>query len=440
MLVTSLHPNLDSATVIRERQLRVESGASEYVHAVHPAILAQVETGSAVNISARFREGVDLFEPKRESTPAGFRVETTGTHSVTLDLVRDIGYARDGQRRPTSLLFSADSANPYEIAECRDLIANVTCNPGIVYDLFLNNPEANVGGQFSDLNEVLQAIGDEVGPGCDISVELHDPYEQDFAKILDEIQMYEDILSRYRLVVKVPHTGAISPSASSQLLTGDGLLNNRYYDGSPEDLLRGHSLAHKLHELGHRVNFTLMFEPYQTPLALQIRPYFINAFIRNRLSATRRISGLLAAFEATEDSWFIRELRQYLIANHYLGKGDAELDLLETLSQAKRMVAYRHNESSDGLDSARASVRWLRASNLPDSRLIVCSLDGDTLFPMVMSMLVEPEFIDLQDRVLLTTDPRYLARWASSPHVISYQQRFLKACEGSVSRVPSSAS
>ncbi|MCC9187138.1 hypothetical protein, partial [Mycolicibacterium mageritense] len=101
---------------------------------------------------------------------------------------------------------------------------------------------------------------------------------------------------------------------------------------------------------------------------------------------------------------------------------------------------YRHNESSDGLDSARASVRWLRASNLPDSRLIVCSLDGDTLFPMVMSMLVEPEFIDLQDRVLLTTDPRYLARWASSPHVISYQQRFLKACEGSVSRVPSSAS
>ena len=76
-----------------------------------------------------------------------------------------------------------------------------------------------------------------------------------------------------------------------------------------------------------------------------------------------------------------------MIANHYLGKGDAELDLLETLSQAKRMVAYRHNESSDGLDSARASVRWLRASNLPDSRLIVCSLDGDTLFPMVMSML-----------------------------------------------------
>lgn len=70
MLVTSLHPNLDSATVIRERQLRVESGASEYVHAVHPAILAQVETGSAVNVSARFREVVDLFEPKRESTPS----------------------------------------------------------------------------------------------------------------------------------------------------------------------------------------------------------------------------------------------------------------------------------------------------------------------------------------------------------------------------------
>jgi hypothetical protein len=214
------------------------------------------------------------------------------------------------------------------------------------------------------------------------------------------------------------------------LLSSDGRLDNRYHDGSPEDLLRGHALANKLHSLGHRVNFTLMFEPYQTPLALQVHPYFINAFVRNRLNATRRISGLLAAFEATEDLWFVKELRQFMVANHYLGKNDVSLDLLETLSLAKRMTAYRQSECSDGLDSVRASVRWLGASNLPNSRLIICSLEGDTMFPSVMSMMSDPEFIKLQNRVLVTTDPRYLARWASSPHVISYQQRFLAACKG----------
>ncbi|WP_159229573.1 transaldolase family protein [Mycolicibacterium vanbaalenii] len=357
-------------------------------------------------------------------------METVENNGVAFDLVRDISYDRGGQPRPTPLLFSADTANPYEIAQCRDLIANVTCNPGIVYDLFLNNPDANIGGEFSNLEEVLRAIAGEVGPGCDVSVELHNPYETDPSKLFDEIQMYEEILSLYRLVVKVPHTGAISPSQVEQLLSSDGRLDNRYHDGSPEDLLRGHALANKLHSLGHRVNFTLMFEPYQTPLALQVHPYFINAFVRNRLNATRRISGLLAAFEATEDLWFVKELRQFMVANHYLGKNDVSLDLLETLSLAKRMTAYRQSECSDGLDSVRASVRWLGASNLPNSRLIICSLEGDTMFPSVMSMMSDPEFIKLQNRVLVTTDPRYLARWASSPHVISYQQRFLAACKG----------
>ena len=430
MLVTSSDLSCNTAEALRERQIKVERASAEYVRLVHPSFLTGLAPESEVSVTRRFRQIIDLFEPQRESTPAGFRVETVENNGVAFDLVRDISYDRGGQPRPTPLLFSADTANPYEIAQCRDLIANVTCNPGIVYDLFLNNPDANIGGEFSNLEEVLRAIAGEVGPGCDVSVELHNPYETDPSKLFDEIQMYEEILSLYRLVVKVPHTGAISPSQVEQLLSSDGRLDNRYHDGSPQDLLRGHALANKLHSLGHRVNFTLMFEPYQTPLALQVHPYFINAFVRNRLNATRRISGLLAAFEATEDLWFVKELRQFMVTNHYLGKNDVSLDLLETLSLAKRMTAYRQSECSDGLDSVRASVRWLGASNLPNSRLIICSLEGDTMFPSVMSMMSDPEFIKLQNRVLVTTDPRYLARWASSPHVISYQQRFLAACKG----------
>ena len=52
--------------------------------------------------------------------------------SVTsVDLVRDIGYERGGTPRPTPLLFSADSANPYEVSDCAPLIANVTCLEGV---------------------------------------------------------------------------------------------------------------------------------------------------------------------------------------------------------------------------------------------------------------------------------------------------------------------
>lgn len=430
MNVMTSYVEPDSGRVIGDRGLRVAESASKYVRAIDSQILASVQRNAEIDVTERFREVMDLFEPDGVSTPPGFRVQLLGDAQLSFDLVRDIGYDRGGRRRPTGVLFSADSANPFEIAECRDVIANVTCNPAIVYDLFLNNPDANVGGQFGSLEEVLREMADVVGPGCDISVELNDPFEQDFARIIDEVQMYEDILSKYRLVVKVPHTGAISPSQQDALLSGDGLLDHRYYDGTPGDLFRGHALSLRLAELGHRVNFTLMFEPYQTPLALQCRPYFINAFIRHRLNATRRMEGLLAGYAATEDVWFATELRRYMVSNHYLGRGDDTLDLLDTLTTARQIVATRTQDGDDGLDSARASVRWLQSSDLPDSRLIICSMDGASMFPSVMAMMIEPEMREAHHRVLVTTDPRYLARWSSSPHVIGYQQRFLKAVAG----------
>ena len=53
---------------------------------------------------------------------------------LLVDLVRNISYDVDGIKRPTKVLFSADSANPYEIAPIAPLLGNLTCNPGIVYD------------------------------------------------------------------------------------------------------------------------------------------------------------------------------------------------------------------------------------------------------------------------------------------------------------------
>ena len=142
-----------------------------------PERVTRTITASKLEVTDRFREVVDLFGEDHQETPAGFRIETATHGSVTsVDLVRDIGYERGGTPRPTPLLFSADSANPYEVSDCAPLIANVTCNPGIVYDLFINNPDANIGGHFTTLDEVLVELSKAAGPGCDVSVEIANPY------------------------------------------------------------------------------------------------------------------------------------------------------------------------------------------------------------------------------------------------------------------------
>ena len=190
---------------------------------------------------------------------------------------------RNGILRPTNVLFSADSANPYEVEPISPLISNLTCNPGIIYDLFINNPKANVGNKYKNRDEVMAEIGRVLGPGCDISVELNNPFEQDFNKILEEAEKFREMFSKYRVVIKVPHTGAVTPQNVTQLLSGNKKLDKRPDQVGTEDALRGHNLALKLHEHGFRVNFTLMFEPFQTMLAMQARPYFINTFLRHRL-------------------------------------------------------------------------------------------------------------------------------------------------------------
>ena len=95
----------------------------------------------------RFKDVIQTFAVPAGETPAGFRIESTLQEDglLLIDLVRDISYDKNGVKRPTGILYSADSANPYEVAPIAPLLANLTCNPGIVYDLFINNPKANVG-------------------------------------------------------------------------------------------------------------------------------------------------------------------------------------------------------------------------------------------------------------------------------------------------------
>ena len=110
-----------------------------------------------VGVTEQFKDVIDTFKTPDGETPAGFRRELTldAEGVLRIDLVRDISYDKNGVERPTNVLFSADSANPYEIEPISPLIANLTCNPGIVYDLFINNPKANVGNKYKTRDEVM---------------------------------------------------------------------------------------------------------------------------------------------------------------------------------------------------------------------------------------------------------------------------------------------
>lgn len=386
----------------------------------------------AVAGTRRFHDVIETFAVPTGQTPAGFRIEaalqTDGL--VEVDLVRDIGYDRNGLRRPTGVVYSADSANPYEVAPIAGLLGNLTCNPGIVYDLFLNNPEANVGRRFTTLEEVMTELGDVLGPGVDVSVELENPFEPDFEKILAEIAPYEKILSPYRLVVKVPHTGPVNAKNVDRLLSGDKKLPSWYAAPTTEDAFRSHNLALRLREHGYRVNYTLMFEPYQTALALQAKPYFINAFVRHRLVQSRRIRDMVEAYRSSRDKKHLEDLRNYLVSVDHLTDQAPVDDLLDVLHYAEDLLIYRHledAEGADGLDSLRHGLRLLKQSNLSDTRLIVCSMEGPSNYPDIDKLMVDPEFADVIDRLVITAEPSYLARFTSASHVVSYQRRFMTA-------------
>ncbi|MFZ3070953.1 MAG: transaldolase family protein [Anaerolineaceae bacterium] len=388
-----------------------------------------------IGVTERFRDVIKTFDVPSDETPAGFRVESTlcSDGLLTVDLVRDISYDKNGVKRPTGFLFSADSANPYEVAPIAPLIGNLTCNPGIIYDLFIHNPEANIGNKFTTRDEVIAEIGRILGPGCDISVELNNPFERDFDKILAECEKFKEMLTEYRLVIKVPFTGPVNADNVNELLANDKRLSTRYDQPATKDAFLGHNLALKLREHGYRINFTLMFEPYQTAMALQAKPYFINSFVRQRLHQTTSIKKFLDFYELTDDTKYLEEIRNVMLANDYLSKNEKDTNLFSVLKLAKDIVRYRNIGNpfgEDGLDSVRHDLRLIRNLNLPDTRLIICSMEGEYMYPDIDNLLADPEYADVIDRLVITAEPSYLARFSSANQVVSYQRRFMNAANG----------
>lgn len=427
---------------IRLRSLGLEParGASDHldrvlnqeIYSEDFALLA--DRAKYLGVSDEFVRICDYFNPAPGHTPAGFRFEydLEADGLLKVNLVRDIGYDTDGRKRPTAVIYSADSANPYEVAPIAPLLGNLTCNPGIIYDLFINNPEANVGQKFKTRDEVMAELGNILGPGCDISVELNNPFEPDFNKILEEAESFKEMLGQDRVVIKVPHTGPVNADNVNQLLTGGGRLDARYWEPNTADALRGHNLTLKLTEAGYRINYTLMFEPYQTQLALQARPYFINSFVRHRLMQSQKFASLLQRVDSNDDTAAV-ELRDYMLSNDYLAAGDTDFEPTEAVAKARHILKYRQfndAEGSDGLDSVRHNLRALRNANLPDTRLIICSMEGDWNYPDIDRLVTSDEFADMADRIVVTAEPSYLARFTSTNQVVTYQRRFMKAAQG----------
>ena len=57
-------------------------------------------------------------------------------------------------------------------------------------------------------------------------------------------------------------------------------------------------------------------------------------------------------------------------------------------------------------------------------------MEGPLNYPDIDKLLVEDEFSDLVNRVVITAEPNYLARFTSCNQVISYQRRFMNAANG----------
>jgi len=355
---------------VQSLKLQAVRGQEDLVKRIANKVITQDEyrilheAARHIGVTKRFEDVIKTFKTPERETPAGFRTECflDAEGVLRFDLIRDIGYDRNGEKRPTRFVFSADSANPYEVAPIAPLLGNLTCNPGIVYDLFINNPKANIGNKFKTRDEVMVELGRILGPGCDISVELNNPFEEDFNKILEECEKFKEILSEYRLVVKVPHTGPVNSGNVHELLEGDKKFDLRYDQGTTADALRGHNLALKLREHGYRINYTLMFEPYQTALALQAKPYFINSFIRHRYMQTEAMSKHLNFFNMTGNKKHLEDLRAFMLGVDLLNRNESGRELLDVKKYAEDTINYRklQGEGSDGLDGVRHNLRLFR--------------------------------------------------------------------------------
>jgi len=141
----------------------------------------------------------------------------------------------------------------------------------------------------------------------------------------------------------------------------------------------------------------------------------------------------LDLFSVTDDTRYLEELRTMLIDKDYLSPAESTLDLFKVKHTAEHILRYRQFDSpegADGLDAVRHNLRLLRNVNLPDTRLILCSMEGENNFPDIDNLLADSRYEDVMHRVVVTAEPNYLAQFTTANQVISYQRRFLNAAQG----------
>ena len=324
------------------------------------------------------------------------------------------------------MLFAANTANPYEVATMKDFIAKITTNPSIIYSNFIKNPKANINNHFKTREEVMVELCKLAGPGVDISVELNDPFAP-MDKIMEEIAAFEEILTKYRLIVKVPHTGPLNKENVQAYLNGTF---PQVYTGDAKSAFYGHRLAYELHERGYRVNFTLMSDPHQTALGLLAKPAYFNAFVQKRYDATAKMAELVDKLDTFGDAEYREQLHAVMLKNDLLASDDT--DIIKAEAYARQLLTYRNfdnAEGSDGLDSVRHSLRVLKNANLPETRLIICNTKTEKMYWDIDKVVTEPEFADMKQRVVFTAEPSYFAKFTGSQTIYNYQRSFLTAAD-----------
>ena len=141
----------------------------------------------------------------------------------------------------------------------------------------------------------------------------------------------------------------------------------------------------------------------------------------------------MKAYEETGDPLFIEQLRTYMVENDYLSAKEVSGDLFAAYTRAREILKYRgflSDPMADGLDGIRHNLRCLKQANLPDTRLIICNMQGENYYPYIDRLLMEPEFADMTDRVVITAAPSLLMEFTSNPLVVQFHRRFMNAANG----------
>ena len=61
---------------------------------------------------------------------------------------------------------------------------------------------------------------------------------------------------------------------------------------------------------------------------------------------------------------------------------------------------------------ASHNLRLLENTYLQDTKLIICSMEGRYNYPEIDTLMVEPEFEDVIDRLIITAEQSCFARFA----------------------------